>query len=177
MTKGLPIRIYGDPVLRGRARPVVSFDDDLRALAAEMVDAMHEGDGIGLAAPQIGRPVRLIVVDAGAAGDEGGEARVLVNPEITDRSPETCVYEEGCLSIPEVRADVERPESITVRYRTLSGEAAEVRAGDLFARVLQHEIDHLDGRLFVDRIGTAERNLLRKKLRELQRRSAEIPRA
>ncbi len=173
----VPIRLYGDPVLRERSRQVESFDGELRALAEEMIDSMRTGEGIGLAAPQIGVRLRVIVVEADAVGEEALEPRVLVNPEIVEFSDTEVAYEEGCLSIPEVRADVVRPDEIRLRYRTLAGEPVEERAAGLYARVLQHEIDHLDGRLFIDRIGVVERSQFRKKLREIQKRSVEIAKA
>ncbi|MFH1679667.1 MAG: peptide deformylase [Candidatus Eisenbacteria bacterium] len=169
-----PIRLYGDPVLRGTAREVKSFDDDLRSFARDMIESMREGEGIGLAAPQVGRSIRVIVVEGDALGEGAEEARVLVNPEIVAFSKERSLFEEGCLSIPGVRADVERPDEIDIRYRTAEGTLVEERAEGFYARVLQHEIDHLNGKLFVDHLGTAERNLLRKHLREIQARAAGI---
>jgi peptide deformylase len=165
--------LYGDPILRGHAREVEHFDEDLRAFAEEMVTSMREGAGIGLAAPQVGRSIRLIVVEADAVGEDEEEPRILVNPEVVALSKERSLFEEGCLSIPGVRAEVERPDAITVRFRTLDGKGAEERADGLYARVLQHEIDHLNGRLFVDHLGLAERNLLQKKLREIRERAAD----
>ncbi len=167
----LPIRIYGDPVLREVSRPVEGITDEIRKLADDMIHAMRDGDGIGLAAPQVGRLVRLIVLEGDVFGD-GETPRVFLNPEITHSSRARTTYEEGCLSIPGIRADVERPEEIVVRYRTLDGEEREEEAVDLPARVLQHEIDHLNGKLFIDHLGAARRNLLRKKLRELQRQAS-----
>ncbi|MBM3321627.1 MAG: peptide deformylase [Candidatus Eisenbacteria bacterium] len=172
-----PIRLYGDPILRGHAREVEHFDEDLRAFAEEMIESMRAGEGIGLAAPQVGRSIRLIVVEAEAVGEDVEEPRVLVNPEIVALSKERTLFEEGCLSIPGVRADVERPDAITIRFRTTDGKTAKERAEGLYARVLQHEIDHLNGKLFIDHLGMAERNLLRKKLREIRERAAEVPRS
>ena len=137
-----------------------------------MIEAMREGDGIGLAAPQVGRLVRLIVLEGDVFG-KGEEPRVYLNPEITEFSRSKSAYEEGCLSIPGIRADVERPDEIVLRYETLDGEKIEEEASELPARVLQHEIDHLNGKLFIDHLGIARRNLLRKKLRDLQRKAAQ----
>jgi peptide deformylase len=164
-----PIRLYGDPVLREQSRPVREFNDRLRELAEDMIEAMRAGDGIGLAAPQIGKPLRVVVLEADAVAEGVTEPRAFVNPEILEYSEESATYEEGCLSIPEVRADVVRPEEIRIRYASLAGETVEERVAGLCARVLQHEIDHLDGKLFIDRIGVVERAQLRKRLREIQR--------
>ncbi len=166
----LEVRLFGDPVLREKAVPVGEIGEELVALVQQMIDTMIAEDGIGLAAPQVGRNERLLVVDGAVFGDPD-VAAAYINPEITSFSRTKTLYEEGCLSIPEVRADVERPEAIRVRYTTLEGEEVEEELEGLHARVLQHEIDHLDGILFVDRIGATRRNLLRKRLREIQRRA------
>ncbi len=165
----LEVRLFGDPVLRETAREVEKIDDEIRALAAKMFDTMVEEEGIGLAAPQVGMNLRLLVVDGSVF--EGDEGRAYINPEIVDFSKTKVLYEEGCLSIPEIRADVERPEAIRLTYTTLDGETVEEEVDGLLGRVLQHEIDHLDGILFVDRIGAARRNLLKKKLRAIQQKA------
>ncbi|MBN1826214.1 MAG: peptide deformylase [Candidatus Eisenbacteria bacterium] len=165
----LPIRWYGDPVLRRKAEEVDPSDGRLDGLIRDMIETMHEGDGIGLAAPQVGRSERLIVIDGSAF--DGDEPRAFLNPRILESSKGRVLYEEGCLSLPDLRADVERPEAVRVRYRTESGEEVEEEAEGLYARVLQHEIDHLDGVLFVDRLGAARRALLAKRLREIQRKT------
>lgn len=173
----MPIRIYGDPILREKAKPIGEVDDGIRELARDMIDTMRAGDGIGLAATQVGRMVRLIVIEGHVIDEEELEARVFVNPEILESSRTRISFEEGCLSVPDIRADVERPETLTLRYLTLEGKAITEEADGMYARVMQHEIDHLDGRLFVDHLGQARRNLLRKKLRELQVRSRRVPRS
>jgi len=138
--------VLGDPVLRERAREVDEFDRALRKLAKRMVRVMRDAPGIGLAAPQVGVLQRLLVYEV----DEG-EPQALVNPEIVAVSEETEVGEEGCLSVPQGRVPVERALRITVRARDVYGEPVEFEAEDLEARVIQHEYDHLDGVLIVDR--------------------------
>ncbi|MFH1277688.1 MAG: peptide deformylase [Candidatus Eisenbacteria bacterium] len=169
----MPIRIYGDPLLREKAMPIEDIDDGIRKLAQDMIDTMRAGDGIGLAATQVGRLVRLVVIEGHAVDDDDPEPLAFVNPEIVELSRSRSTFEEGCLSVPDIRSDVERPDALTLRYRTLDGEEITEEANGMYARVIQHEIDHLDGRLFVDHLGAARRNLLRKRLRELQRRSKE----
>jgi peptide deformylase len=140
------IRVIGDPVLRERAREVEQFDRGLRKLTKRMVRIMRDAPGIGLAAPQIGVQQRLLVYEV----DEG-EPQALVNPEIVAVSEETVVGEEGCLSVPDSRVPVERALRITVRGRDVYGETVEFEAEELEARVIQHEYDHLEGVLIVDR--------------------------
>lgn len=166
----LEVRLFGDTVLREISAPVDTIDDELRNLAEHMIDTMIAEEGIGLAAPQVGRNIRMLVVDGSVFGDDS-VAVAYINPIIVAASKTKIMYEEGCLSIPDIRADVERPEAIQVRYTNIGGEEVVEELEGLHARVLQHELDHLDGILFVDRISAARRNLLRKKLREIQRRS------
>ncbi|MBA2564373.1 MAG: peptide deformylase [Gemmatimonadetes bacterium] len=161
----LPLRFLGDPVLRSKASRVDAFDADLRTLAESMVASMYAHHGIGLAAPQVGRPIRLIVVDTGEQRD-GSEAFALVNPEIVEQEG-AVTGEEGCLSIPGIVAEVERSSRVRVRGSTPAGEPLEIVATELLARVLQHEIDHLNGILFVDRLGPMRRRMA---LREWRRR-------
>ena len=141
----LLIRTFGDPVLREKARPVESFDDALRRLAEDMIVTMHEAPGVGLAAPQVGRPLRLIVFDIG----EG--ARALVNPTLYDDWGEQ-IGEEGCLSLPGLYFPVRRREHVAAKGFDLEGHEVTIEATELLARVLQHELDHLEGVLFIDRL-------------------------
>jgi peptide deformylase len=165
----LPIRIYGDPVLRRKADPVERIDDDLRRLAGDMLETLADAEGVGLAGPQVGASRRLIVVHPPAArGEEREGPRVLVNPEVVAAEGPEVTGEEGCLSIPGIYEDVKRRERVRVHAQDLDGEPVEIAADGWVARILQHEIDHLDGVLFVDRIGPMRRALLRKRLRELQ---------
>jgi peptide deformylase len=162
------VRVYPDDVLRRVASPVDerARDHDLERLAARMIRTMYEEKGVGLAAPQLGVSLRLIVVDP---TEERRSPTVLVNPRVV-RASGRAVGEEGCLSVPGVTAKVRRRERATVEYETLSGGKAGVDAEGLLARVLQHEIDHLDGALFVDRLDPAGRLAVRQALRDLERR-------
>ncbi|RME26792.1 MAG: peptide deformylase [Deltaproteobacteria bacterium] len=160
-----PLKIYPDPVLRQKCKPVEEVDDEVRSLLDDLVQSMYAHRGIGLAAPQIGEPVRVAVVDV---GQQEGEPDVieLVNPEIVERSDETAEYEEGCLSLPEEYETVIRPARVTVRALDREGKSIEIEADGLLATALQHEIDHLDGRLFIDYLSRLKRSLIDKRLRK-----------
>lgn len=147
----LEIRVLGDPILREETKPVTEITDELRTLAKNMFETMYLAKGIGLAAPQVGRSERIAVVDV------DDNPLVLVNPEILESSAKTAKAEEGCLSIPDVYGDVERPGTVRVRAMDLDGKTFEVEASELFGRCLQHEIDHLDGKLFVDYLSVLKR--------------------
>ncbi|MDX1393966.1 MAG: peptide deformylase [Gemmatimonadota bacterium] len=160
------IRLYGDPVLREKATPVGAFDDDLERLIEDLVETMYDADGIGLAAPQVGVPLRVFVYDI---RDPEIEAGVLVNPEIVE-SAGSGRDEEGCLSLPGLTEIVERSESIVVRGLDRDGHEIEIEAEGLLSRCIQHERDHLDGVLFIDRVSPLKRKLL---LRKWQKRDAD----
>ncbi|SEH15250.1 peptide deformylase [Thermoleophilum album] len=162
------IRQYGDPILRSRATPVARFDNELRRQAQEMIELMRDALGIGLAAPQAGLSQRLLVYQI----DEESEARVLVNPELVWHSEELEVAEEGCLSLPGVLLEVERPLAIRVVAQQLDGAAIELEASGLEARVIQHELDHLDGILILDRVPRDQRRAALRALREALERPA-----
>ena len=148
----LEIRVLGDPVLRQETTPVSAVTDDIRALIDDMFETMHAAKGIGLAAPQVGRLERVAVVDV-----EGGKQPIaLVNPEIVSTAG-NAKSEEGCLSIPDVFGDVERPESVVVRALDRNGMPFEIAASELLARCFQHEIDHLHGKLFIDYLSVLKR--------------------
>ncbi|MCY3550564.1 MAG: peptide deformylase [Candidatus Poribacteria bacterium] len=167
-TAPLQLRYYGDPVLRKRAEPVAEITEAERQLAEQMLETLYAtGNGIGLAATQVGVLKRVIIVDIGEEDDEEYEPLVLFNPELLSSDGEI-VAEEGCLSIPDVTADVKRPESIVVEGVNLQREAIRVEADGLLARVLQHEIDHLNGVLFIDRISGLKRRLLSEELTRVQ---------
>jgi peptide deformylase len=157
----LPIRIFGDPVLREPAGPVESFDAGLRRLAEDMIQTMHEAPGVGLAAPQVGRSLRLIVFDI---GDEAG-ARALANPELKNEWGEQ-IGDEGCLSVPGLYYPVKRAQKVWAEGVDLDGHEVTIEAEELLARVLQHEVDHLNGVLFIDRLDAEHRSEALAKLRD-----------
>ncbi len=172
-----------DPRLRVVSTPVGAIDGGIDALAEEMLAAMYAAKGIGLAAIQIGVPKRVVVVDLGreieGVVDEEGEPRyaddphVLVNPEIVWVSEEKRIYEEGCLSIPDFTEEVERPARIRVRWTTLAGERVDREADGLLSTCIQHEIDHLDGKLFIDHLSRLKRDRIVKKFAKAAKREAE----
>ena len=173
------IRYYGDPVLRRPARPVTLFDEELARLAEDMIETMHDDEGVGLAAPQVGEPLRLFVASRCRRNEEGElehlEDHVLVNPQIVERSG-TQTVPEGCLSIPGLYVEeLERDLEVRVRYQDLTGKEQELEAEGHFAQVLQHEYDHLEGVLFFDRLPEEERRAFleehRAELAQLQRRA------
>lgn len=170
----LPIVAYGDPVLKADAEEVQGLDDDLKQLIDHMWETMYNADGVGLAAPQIGQSIRLFVCDGTpfAEGEKGDSScqdfkRVMINPEIFDESTEMEEMEEGCLSIPGIREAVSRPVEISVEYYNEKWELVEERLSGLAARIVQHENDHLDGKLITDHISPMKRQLLHGKLRDI----------
>jgi len=159
----LDIIVAPDPRLKITAKAVKAVDDDVRALMDDMLESMHVANGIGLAAPQVGNSRRVIVVDISRAEEEPDPIR-MANPELLWVSDEEGNHEEGCLSLPEQYAEVERPESIRVRYLDRSGEEQELDATGMLATCIQHEMDHLDGILFVDHISSLKRKMILRKL-------------
>lgn len=147
----LDIRVLGDPVLRDETTPISEVTDETRALARDMFATMRLASGIGLAAPQVGRRERMAVIEV------NDKAFVIINPEIVESDAKTAKAEEGCLSIPDVYGDVERPARVRVRALDLEGRQFEIEATDLLARCLQHEIDHLHGKLFLDHLSVLKR--------------------
>lgn len=162
----LPIVLLPDPVLRQESASVEHVDDDTRKFADSMLETMYDAPGIGLAAIQVGTPRRMLVIDI-AKEDEEKDPHVFINPEIVTSSDERSTYEEGCLSIPDYYADVERPASVTVRYLDREGAQQEMVANGLMATCLQHEMDHLNGVLFIDHISRLKREMVIKKFRKL----------
>lgn len=168
-----PIRIYPDPVLRVRCPPVERFDAELRRLAEDMVETMHAAPGVGLAAPQVGVELRVAVVDL-SVGKDPEALLVLVNPELLEEEDrETEV--EGCLSIPDLTDKVERSYRVRVRARDLEGEPFEVEAEDWLARAILHEMDHLDGVLFVDHLRGLRKERAKRALKKLVESQEEVP--
>ena len=178
----LPILEYGDPILRAKGKPIESIDDRIRELAAHMIETMHAANGVGLAAQQVGEALQLTVLDVSLVEDrpstlklDGKEVDpksamplVLINPEIELRG-ETEVGVEGCLSFPEITGDIERAKSVIVRAQTLEGGIIEIEASGFLARAIQHEGDHLNGILFIDRMRSAAKAALSSRLRRLQK--------
>jgi len=147
----LDIRVLGDPILRQATTPITTISDDVQRLIDDMFDTMYHARGIGLAAPQVGRTERLAVLDL------DNDPFVIINPEIVHSSSGRAKGEEGCLSIPDIYADVERPKTVTIRALDRHGKVFEREVGELLARCLQHEIDHLDGKLFLDYLSVLKR--------------------
>ena len=154
-----------DPVLKQKSSPVAQVDDDLRALMDDMLETMYDAPGIGLAAVQIGVPKQVIVMDLHREGEER-QPRYCVNPEITWSSEETLPYEEGCLSVPDIYDEVERPARVKLRYLNYQGEQVEEDAEGMFAVCIQHEMDHLNGVLFIDYLSRLKREQAIRKVKK-----------
>ncbi|MFD1329288.1 peptide deformylase [Mycoplana ramosa] len=157
-----PLIILPDPILRQVSAPLETVNDEARRLADDMLETMYDAPGIGLAAIQIGVPRRMLVLDVSKEG-EAKTPLVFINPEIVTTSDERSVYEEGCLSIPDYYAEVERPATLTVRYLDRDGKERTIDADGLLATCLQHEIDHLNGVLFIDHISKLKRDMVIRK--------------
>ena len=157
----LTIVKYPNPVLRRKANSIHDIDEEIRRLSDDMIETMYTDEGIGLAAPQVGVSKRLIVLDVGQG------PMILINPEIVRLEEEQHTVEEGCLSLPGIRIDITRPTQIIVRGIDDQGETREIQAEGLIARVLQHEIDHLNGILIIDHASSIQRSLLKPKLKKL----------
>lgn len=164
----LPIIVAPDPRLKKKARPVERVDAGTRRLMDDMLETMYAAPGIGLAAPQVGVLKRVIVVDI-ATEDEEPQPLRMANPELLWVSDEDATYSEGCLSLPEHYADVARPAAVRVRYLDENGELRELETGGLLATCIQHEMDHLDGILFVDHISSLKRNMILRKLVKMKK--------
>ena len=177
-----PIITLPDPVLRQVSKPVERVDDDLRRLLDDMLETMYEAPGIGLAGIQIGVPLRIVTIDVSPHekddGEDGAEAKepkreplFLINPKIVSLGDEPSIYEEGCLSIPDYYAEVERPASVTVSYLDRDGHEQLLQADGILSTCLQHEIDHLDGKLFIDLLSRLKRDMVIKKFTKLAKQS------
>ncbi len=174
----LPIVKLPEPVLRERAQPVERVDDELRQLLDDMLETMYDAPGVGLAANQIGIARRFVVVDASkdrhAEDDDEAPRRnpiCLINPEIVRLGDRMRTYEEGCMSLPDVLVEVERPSEITVRYVDRDGHPQELEADGLLATVIQHEVDHLDGKLIIDYLSSLKRNMIVRRFKKLARQA------
>ena len=164
----LPIIVAPDPRLKGEAMAVDAVNDEVRTLMDDMLETMYDADGIGLAAPQVGVLKRVIVVDVDRADGERNPL-TMANPEVIWESGVIVTKEEGCLSLPEHYAEVDRPETVKIRYLDRENEIREIDADGMLATCVQHEIDHLDGVLFVDRVSTLKRNMILRKLTKAKR--------
>ncbi len=183
----LRIRVYGDPILRKRAQPVTEITDALRRLLEDMKETMYTARGVGLAANQVGELHRFLVLDVDQVSNDSGNGEkrktnaarrnpiAFINPEILESSTEDASYKEGCLSLPGLDGEVFRPERVRVRYQDEEGQVHNLEAEGLLARVLQHEIDHLDGVLFVDRMEQGARRMLAGQLSRLRQMAEENP--
>ena len=173
-----PLVILPDAQLRLVSKPVEAVTPEIKALVADMFETMYDAPGIGLAAIQIGVPLRVVTIDLSKPEAKEGEEpeprkpQVFINPEVTWSSDEFSAYEEGCLSIPEYYEEVERPAEVKVRYMDIDGKTHEIAADGLLATCLQHEIDHLDGILFIDHLSRLKRERVTKKFAKAAKRSA-----
>ena len=166
-----PITVYGDPLLRKRAKQIEKDFEGLQEVIENMWETMYYSDGVGLAAPQVGKSIRLFLVDASAGAEEEPELenfkKVFINPEIIETSGEEWEMNEGCLSLPEIREDVKRPDVVRLKYLDENFEAHEEEFSGFAGRVIQHEYDHLEGRLFIDYLSPLKKRLLKSKLRNI----------
>lgn len=168
----LPIVTYDDPILRQKAKEIAANSKDLQTLIDDMFETMYNGAGVGLAAPQIGESVRLFVIDADVMTEDSDEPDlgpvVFLNPVIVNHSEANVAKEEGCLSIPGIRESVSRPESITIEYLDRNFSTSKLEVSGWISRVIQHELDHLDGILFIDHLGSFRKRLLKGKLNQVK---------
>lgn len=169
----LPILVAPDPVLKLKAKPVDKVDAELNRLFDDMLETMYVAPGIGLAAPQVGVSKRALVIDIAKDGEPKSPI-CMANPEILWVSDEDAIYEEGCLSVPEQYADVVRPARVRVRYLDRQNEIRELEADGLLATVVQHEMDHLDGILFIDHLTNLKRNMILRKLTKARKASVPV---
>ncbi len=170
-----PIVVYGDPVLKKKAKRIEMGEEDVKILAEDMFETMRNANGVGLAAPQIGKSIRMFIVDASAMEDEkaGDFRQVFINPEIIEESGDKWNFEEGCLSIPEIREEVARQEKIRIRYFDENWEEHEDEFDGIIARIIQHEYDHIEGVLFTDHLTPLKRRLLKGKLANISKGKVE----
>jgi peptide deformylase len=167
----LPIIVAPDPRLKIKTRPVETVDDELRRFLDDMLETMYAADGIGLAAPQVGDERSVLVMDVARQGEDPKPMKI-INPEIVWHSDEEHVHEEGCLSLPEYFAEVVRPDKIRVKYLDETGAERELEAGGILSICIQHEMDHLEGILFVDHVSSIKRNMILRKLKKAKKQAA-----
>ena len=166
------ILIHPDPRLKATAKPVAEFNRDLAALADDMLETMYDAPGIGLAAPQLGILQRMLVMDCVKDEMAASQPMVLINPKVIEASEDTNVYDEGCLSIPEQYAEVTRPAAVKVEWMDLDGKTVQQDFDGLWATCVQHEIDHLNGKLFIDYLKPLKRQMITRKMQKLKREIA-----
>ncbi len=169
----LPIITLPDPILRQKSAPVETIDNGIRKLIDDMLETMYDAPGVGLAAIQVGVPKRVVVLDVADEETEGRRPIGMVNPEIIELGPEMRLHEEGCLSIPDVRVEIERPSTLTVRYLDRDGKPQQLSAVGLLATAIQHEIDHLDGKLIIDFLSKLKRDMIVRKFKKQAKAEAE----
>ncbi len=166
------ILLHPDPRLKKVCDPVASVSDETRRLADDMLETMYDAPGIGLAAPQIGINARMLVMDCMKEDDDTPRPMVLINPQVIWRSDESGTYDEGCLSIPDIYAEVVRPAEVKVRWMGIDGKTVEEQFDELWATCVQHEIDHLDGKLFIDHLKPLKRQMITRKMVKLKKEMA-----
>ncbi len=166
-----PIVLYGDPVLKKKAQDIEKDTSDLKQLVEDMFETMYQANGVGLAAPQIGKSVRLFIIDSTPTEEDEskGIKQAFVNPEIIDSEGENEPFEEGCLSIPGIREDVQRPPKVKIRFVDENFQPAEMELEGMAARIVQHEYDHIEGILFTDHISAFKKRLLKGKLTNISK--------
>lgn len=173
-----PIIVYGDPVLKKQGKNIKEGEIDVKKLAEDMYETMENANGVGLAAPQIGKSIRMFVIDASAMGEDNEELldfkQIFINPEIIEETGEEWEFEEGCLSIPEIREVIYRQEQLTIRYLDENWEEHEETYDDMKARIIQHEYDHIEGILFTDHISPIRKRLLKGKLKNISKGKVDI---
>lgn len=173
-----PIVAYGDPVLKKETRDIEEGEMDIKQLVADMFETMYEANGVGLAAPQIGKDIRVFVIDSTPLEEEGEEhlgiKKAFINATIVDESGDEWAFEEGCLSIPTVREDVFRPENLTIHYFDENWEEHEEDYSGIQARIIQHEYDHVDGILFTDHLSGIKKRLLKKRLTNISKGNVSV---
>ena len=163
----LTILLHPDPRLKTVCTQVTNIDDSIKKLCLDMIDTMYKYSGVGLAAPQVGILKRVVVMDC--SNEEEKNPIILINPEVLGTSEEDSVFEEGCLSIPDIREQIKRPSSVRVKFTDINGVLNEDCFKDLWATCIQHEIDHLNGKLFIDYLGPIKRSFITKKMKKLKK--------
>ncbi len=169
-----PIVLYPNPILKRKSNPITQFDAELKALAGEMTETMRDANGVGLAAIQVGEAIRMMVMDENYDQEEKGDSIALINPEVLEEDG-TDLSEEGCLSIPDVREEVERALKVKVKFKNLEGQEETREYEGLLARCVLHEIDHMNGQLFIQKIPAVKRLFHQKQLHQLKKNYEEAP--